>query len=478
MLGKLSLRYTIPLNLSIGILFTALVVAAALALTTFGDVHEVQIRHSKDIARALAEPLVESLKHDDPWRAYQVLRSARSDLDEHERTLVLLEEQRRVFAASRPRDYPMQVQLREVSKELAEVDRLIEQRAGQLTPYEHEIAATGNLYVFVPIADDDAVRGTLIVSYPRSTLEPALNRILRRVTYSTLAVMALLLPVAWYVGHRTAAPLVDLARRMQDVGRIPSAEIEHAAEDGEQEIGQLAMQFNQMLEELREKESLERQIVVSERLAAVGRLVAGVAHEINNPLGGMLNAIDTYRRYGRRDEMTDKTVSLLERGLEQIRETVSALLVEAKAGRHGLSHQDIEDVRTLVQPNAVQRQLELCWENNLEGTLTLPSTPIRQMLINLCLNAVQAAPKGGRVSFRIGTEHALLDIHVENDGKPIPEHEMSRLFEPFATSKPSGIGLGLWVTYQIVDQLDGEIVVLSEEGVTSFDVRLPLKEAA
>ena len=93
---------------------------------------------------------------------------------------------------------------------------------------------------------------------------------------------------------------------------------------------------------------------------------------------------------------------------------------------------------------------------------------------------VQATERGGRVSWVISTIDAELDIRIENDGTPIPEEEMGQLFEPFTTRRVSGTGLGLWVTYQIVRQLEGEIVVRSEEGVTSFEVHLPLtvEEAA
>jgi signal transduction histidine kinase len=335
-----------------------------------------------------------------------------------------------------------------------------------------------NLYIVVPLIEDGAAIGTLVFAHPGSIFRPALMRIVRRVVMSTLLAMGLLLPVAWYVGNRAVTPLLDLAQRMEAVGHAPVGEIERVPVSTHDEIGQLAGRFNEMLDELDVKHNLERQMIVSERLAALGRLVAGVAHEINNPLGGMLNAISTYRRYAVPDDRAERTISLLERGVAQIKDTVSALLVEAKAEWHGLTPQDIDDVRTLIQADAAHRRLTLQWDNDLRDTLSMPATPIRQMLINLSLNAVQAATEGGRVSLRVGAADGRLDIVVANDGQPIPEDEMGRLFEPFTTGKSGGHGLGLWVTYQIVRQLDGEILVMCEKGVTSFEVHIPLQAAA
>ena len=167
-------------------------------------------------------------------------------------------------------------------------------------------------------------------------------------------------------------------------------------------------------------------------------------------------------------------MSLLERGLQQIRETVSALLVEAKLETHPLSAHDVEDVRTLVLPEVHKKKARLDWTSEVNGPMALPSTQVRQVLINLLLNAIEAVDDGGGVGCDIRRHAELLRITIEDDGDPIPEEHVEHLFEPFARHQAGGSGLGLWVTYQIVQQFKGELTVDSRPGLTRFRVELPL----
>ena len=146
-----------------------------------------------------------------------------------------------------------------------------------------------------------------------------------------------------------AKPLLQLSDVMRNVTpNLPESGAIKIDESGD-EIGQLGKAFKKMLVELKEKEQLQQHVIASDRLAAIGRLTAGIAHEINNPLGGMLNAISTYKRHGVQDALTLKTLSILERGLLQIKDTVAALLVEAKARTRPFDLNDVADICTLMQ---------------------------------------------------------------------------------------------------------------------------------
>jgi signal transduction histidine kinase len=171
--------------------------------------------------------------------------------------------------------------------------------------------------------------------------------------------------------------------------------------------------------------------------------------------------------------LATKTLSLLERGLLQIKDTVAALLVEARVERHALSRQDVEDTRTLVLASINRKSGRLSWENGIHDTVALPATQVRQILMNLLLNAAHAIESHGHVSCCISPADDRLHIVVRNDGRCISPERLEHLFEPFAHAAEQGHGLGLWVTYQIVRQLEGEITATSRAGETRFDVVLP-----
>jgi signal transduction histidine kinase len=289
-------------------------------------------------------------------------------------------------------------------------------------------------------------------------------------------VLAILLPLSVYWGHRMAKPLVHLSDVMHKVTpNLPEPD-EIVLEESGDEIGQLGKAFKRMLVELKEKEQLQRQVIASDRLAAIGRLTAGIAHEINNPLGGMLNAISTFKRHGIQDPITQKTLSILERGLLQIKETVAALLVEAKARSRPFDNNDVEDICTLMQSDMQAKGVNFIQECGIIDTQSIPSTLARQVIINLLLNALQATQQHGRIHLHIYRDHNNLVIIVANNGSFIPADKVAYLFEPFTSLSENGHGLGLWVIYQIVQQLGGNIAVQSDPDETRFTVQLPLQE--
>jgi two-component system NtrC family sensor kinase len=270
--------------------------------------------------------------------------------------------------------------------------------------------------------------------------------------------------------------LLQLSETMSNITPpLPEAG-EIMLEESGDEIGQLGKSFKSMIAELKENENLQHQIIASDRLAAIGRLAAGIAHEINNPLGGMLNSISTYKRHGAQDPFTLKTFSILERGLTQIKETVAALLVEAKARTRPFDQNDIEDICTLMHADVRAKHVNFTRENDIIDTQALPSTLVRQVIINLLLNAIRETQEYGHVHLHIYRDRGSFVIDVANNGSYIPPEKVAYLFEPFTTLNDSGSGLGLWVIYQITQQMGGLITVRSEPDETRFIVQLPLQE--
>lgn len=480
-LRDLSLRYKTPLRICALVVFTAVFVTGALVLRERDEQRRDLIAHSQSVARLLANTLVDPIVHDDAWRVYEIINAPFHGVPAREAAqaaelVMVLDAQHRIYVSTRPTRYPMLANPAYIDAGYADVQKAVDE-AQPGEPTAITSPADGRLFMVLPVLYDGIEVGTLVMSYSATVFHPRFVALVQRAALVTGIVLALMLPAGWIWGRNVVArPLVDLARAMSSVGpQVPEHVPYVHRYRGHDEIGRLGLEFQRMLRGLREKEALEQQMIASDRLAAIGRLTAGIAHEINNPLGGMLNAISTFRRHGPADPMTIRTLSLIERGLRQIRETVAALLVEARVESHALTHADIEDTRTLLQADVQAKEARLEWHNSVTGTLPLPSTPTRQILINLLYNALQALDQGGHASCRTWLEEGVLRIEVSNDGRHIPAERLPFLFEPFSASSGERQGLGLWVTYQIVQQLGGVIHASSLPGHTIFSISLPLR---
>jgi two-component system, NtrC family, sensor kinase len=477
---NLSLRWKIPLRVMVAVLGTALAVTLALLARDYDDMRVNLESHAKSLGRVLANTLVAPMLHDDLWRAYEILQSARdahpAAAELEAEVMLVLDVDHRVFVASRPRDFPIGSRPEELGGPFG---RLASTIAWGETGEQQVLEPAGGTYYFVvsPLVADGELLGHIALGYSKATFLPRYFDLVARAALVTLLVLLVLLPVSWIWARRTGEPLLQLATAMEGVpARLESADLAGLPRSGD-EIGLLGQAFRRMVDDLKRKQALEQQMLASERLAAVGRLSAGIAHEINNPLGGMLTAIKTWQRHGSGDPMASQTLSLLERGLTQIRNTVAALLVETKIQDRPFEPADIDDLLILVEAQAQARKVRVMVEGELAKPLPLPATLLRQILLNLLLNAIAAADEGGGVKLSLAAADGMLRLSVSNDGQHIPDLQMAYLFEPFVTGRAKGHGLGLWVVYQIVRQLNGGLTVDSEPGCTTFNIEIPYAES-
>lgn len=478
----LSFRYKIPIWGSVLVIVTALAVSATLMAQTYREMEEDLIIDTATLAEALVPSVFTAMLRDDVWGAYELVskvlnRTDRSvDLPDKAENILVIDNSVRVFAAAHPQIARLGAPLESLGQEFAAIAERL--RAAPSDRAEViNLSDSLHLIFMAPIAEEGGRLGTLVVVLTKGSFLPRFVEIAHYGILAGAAVLCVLLPLNWYWGWRMARPLAVMTERMREIGTSMAKPLDASLYEHEDEIGSLFQTYNRMLAEMREKSELEREVVRKERLAALGQLAAGVAHEINNPLGGMLMAIDTLKSQGLDHSHTAKTMALLERGLDQIRETVGALLVEARLNKsRDLSEKDIEDVLVLVLPQVHQKALRLDWRNDLASEVSLPASLIRQVLINLLLNAIHAAERNGDVGCHVAVDTTALRISVVNGGTVLSEQQMTHLFEPFSSESTEGHGLGLWVSYQIVHQLGGRIGATTEGGRTRFSVELPLGE--
>jgi PAS domain S-box-containing protein len=233
--------------------------------------------------------------------------------------------------------------------------------------------------------------------------------------------------------------------------------------------------------DITEKKRLEQQVLNAEKLASIGKLAAGVAHEINNPMGGILNCVYNLRKGSVSPERTVEYLASMEDGLRRVQKIVRQLLDFSQQHDPELAPTEvnavIERVLTLTSYAFEGTRVRLHRELGHElPPLLADRHMLEQVLMNLILNAVQAIRGEGVVTVRSGHDGPWCTIEVEDTGCGIPPDVLPKIFDPFFTTKGQGegTGLGLSVSLGIVKRHGGDIAVKSQVGRgTTFSVRLP-----
>jgi signal transduction histidine kinase len=257
------------------------------------------------------------------------------------------------------------------------------------------------------------------------------------------------------------------------------------------EIGELAQSFNEMVGQLRERETLEKRLYEAEHLSKVGQLASGIAHEIRNPLNYISLAIDHLKseliqecggRRGDLEVLTDKIK-------EEVRRVNYMVINFMNYGRPlklrtgSISYQEmVVGALPLLKEKLVQQHIEVVMDlapdlPPMQGDREL----LRNCLFNFVTNAAQAMPDGGTITLGAGYDPAAESFRLTftDQGKGIAPEDLPKIFQPYFTTKEAGIGLGLAITERIIREHGGEILVESEVGKgTTFTVKLPTKKQA
>lgn len=244
------------------------------------------------------------------------------------------------------------------------------------------------------------------------------------------------------------------------------------------ELAQIADQLRSMagrLADARDRErSLARQVAHQRRLGSLGRLVAGVAHEIRNPLTGIKLLLDGMRRRDL-DPRTQREVQTCLRELTRLNDIVTAFLGVARDAQDEPAPFDaaaLADERiAAAAAHAEARGVRAARRGS--ATAFGERNVVLQIVDNLLRNAIDASPPGGEVEIVVTDGEESAEITVVDSGEGVPEAMAESLFEPFVTSKPGGTGLGLWISYTAATSRGADLRYRREAGRTHFTLTLP-----
>lgn len=271
--------------------------------------------------------------------------------------------------------------------------------------------------------------------------------------------------------HRMVLPvrlLTERLRRAQtgDFERVPSSTLPPDSS----EYGRLLRGYNGLIDAIGEREALTGILAQRERESVLGRLAATVAHEVRNPLGGMSTALNTIRKFGDDPSIRAKSLDLMERGLWSIRDVVSSVLAfhRMPPDSRRLTEGDLDDLRTLIEPELVRRQLRLAWDCSIRGDVDVAATEARQIALNLLLNACEASAANSEVGFRAWVDkgsYPEFSLEVVDGGPGLPNAVAASLTDmSMSDSKDSQRGLGIRVVRDLVRGLGGRIVAANLSG--------------
>lgn len=333
--------------------------------------------------------------------------------------------------------------------------------------------------IAVPIMDGSL--GILHVGVSETRIRKAVAASIQRL----IAIIGLVLVGGIAVVHllinKIVKPVSEMTKAAELIGEGDlNTKVSIGSKD---EVGKLAYTFNLMATKLKKaKEDLENvqeQLIQTRKLAAIGHFASGVVHEINNPLDGIINCIHTLRSKPLTKKQARKYLGLVAEGLFRI-ETITKKLLGLSRDRP-LSlvptniNELIEKALFFVDYRMAQKRISLrCKFTSNLPLIDVDAGSVLQVLVNLCLNAIESMLDDGVLSITTTTDTTWLKILIADTGTGISKDNLNKIFLPFFTTKEEGIGLGLSICLNIVEQHMGEIEVKSilNKG-TVFIVKLP-----
>jgi signal transduction histidine kinase len=453
-----------PLRVKVPLVVAALMVvvgtvASQIVLFRLTTTQETYLRQlSSAYLDGLSTALVPHVARRDAWETFDVLDRSREryvGLDVIHAVISLPDG--RILAASDPYAFPV------LSPAPTALD------AGAHDGAELQIdTAAARAIVRRTLETGGGVIGNIYAQIDITALLAERRNVLLALVLLNCGVTFVLAAIGYIAVRRMLAPvglLTEHVERMRDGAVVPIPT--DRLRDPRTEFGRLFARFNAMAQALAEREALAARLAEEEKLAQLGRLASGMAHEVNNPLGGMQNVLGTLRKHGADPGVRETSLDLLERGLTSICNVVRAGLVTYKGGEHPerLTRSDLDDLRFLVQHEVSRRQLRLRWDNRLPADVAVDGGAVRQAVLNLLLNACAASPLRATVSLTARLHEGTLAVEIADGGPGLPADIAALLHDLQADRIPDRQGgLGVWAAARLVARLEGRFEIDTAPG--------------
>jgi signal transduction histidine kinase len=468
-----SRSFAVRVPVAVALLMIA--ISSVVTWRALSRLEETQRQHLEQLSSAyldgLSASLIPSVVREDVWEVFDTLdRSRERYRGLNVQWVTVTNSQDRTIASSLPERFPPlnSMDPETVARFWGSGDVLVEEDASEARMTRslvYQDQHIGRIYAVADISGLIAER----------------SRALRELLLTNGLLTLLLVAFGAYFMRWLLSPVGLLSRYLAQGSQGSMAPIpEHVLASQNREFHGLFRQYNAMAAAVNERELLAAELAEEEKLASVGRLASGMAHEINNPLGGMFNALDSLRRYGAREEVRATSIRLIEHGLAGIRDLVRSTLATYRADQRprDLTATDLDDLRLLIKPEARQQHLKLSWQVEFNGPVHVPAVPVRDAILNLLLNACHSCREGGTVSFRAGVEAERFFAEIADTGEGLPSHLREYLERQGAGAAPMDrrSGLGLWIVKRHCDELGARLSVL-ETGPdgTRLSLSIPLR---
>jgi signal transduction histidine kinase len=462
------------LNAKLIIIMLSLLVLAMLTLFILNQfaqtalVNEIQ-ESSQEISKAIQMSIEDLTSNAETSRLTDYLIKAR---EKGINEINIINTEGEIIDSSDPEKIGKKRELKKLEKGVHAVQRPIGGAVLSQKPYE----------VVVPVIVGDEQLGFVQINMLLDNIRDIQRANFVRRLFATGMVFTVGIALIIFLARRYTTPIKNL---VEDFKRVSAGDLSVTIPvESDDEIGEMAVGFNNMVEKLREREALEKRLYEAEHLSRVGQLASGIAHEIRNPLNYISLAIDHLK-----SEMLplcgdkcSEIVELTDKIKEEVRRANYMVVNFMNYGRplklrlaEVVYTELLAKVLPVLQARLTEQQVTVIQDIPSDlPSLRIDGELFRNCILNFVTNASQAMPEGGVITLGAHQEDGQITLTFSDQGSGISAEDISKIFQPYFTTKDVGIGLGLAITDRIIKEHGGKIEVESTVGVgTMISVVLP-----